>query len=415
MNAPDRLGLTSILGSLSMSYAPLIDRERRTFGTRLTMLSVKPSDRLPVGLILDQLSGMWPESRALVLVAPLDAQLDDSLLEWEPPANAVVEIPTIALRDPVMQGLVQRARRVGIKMALRGRPDVPLPPALLDCFDYAMIHITEDRRRRSDGTNAAPPPGVMRRTPFIITGAFRVAELHAAYERGAVASVGVPLDEAHTTIERPPQPSQAAVLELLRLTHEQADISTIEAAIKRDTALSFELIRFVNSAAFAVPMQVASVKRAAMVLGHAKMTRWLSRMLRVATSNADALPLMHAGIRRGLFLEHLASCSAAGAELRDSLFQTGAFSLLDRITGTSFPRLLQRAQLPANVEAALVERQGPCAPYLSLAEAIERNDPVMGRKQREALDISLLDCNVSLLRALSAAQSMHLREDRVAA
>lgn len=415
MNAPDRLGLTSILGSLSMSYAPLVDRERRTFGTRLTMLSVKPSDRLPVGLILEQLSGMWPESRALVLVAPLDAQLDDSLLDWQSPANAVVEIPTIALRDPIAQALVQRARRAGIKMALRGRPDVPLPPALLDCFDYALIHITEDRRRRSDGSNASPPPGVMRRMPFIITGEFRVAELQAAHERGAVASVGVPFDEAHPTMERPPQPSQQAVLELLRMAHERADIETIESAIKRDTALAFELIRFVNSAAFPVPMQVASVKRAVMVLGHAKMTRWLSRMLRVATFNADALPLMHAGTRRGLFLEHLASCSADGAELRDSLFQTGAFSLLDRITGTAFPRLLQHAQLAPSVSAALVGRTGPCAPYLSLAEAIERNDSVTSRKQREALDISLLDCNVALLRALSAAQTTHSREDRIPA
>ena len=407
MNAPDRLGLASILGSLSISYAPLIDRERRTFGTRLTMLAVKPSDRLPVGSILEQLNGLWPESRALVLMAPLDAQLDDSLLDWQTPPNAVVEIPAIALRDPSMQGLVQRARRAGIKMALRGRPDVPLPPALLDCFSYAMIHITEDRRRRSDGSNAPPPPGVMRRMPFIIAGAFRVDELEAAYSRGAVASVGVPLDEAHPTIERPPQPSQQAVLELLRLAHERVDIDVIESAIKRDTALAFELIRFVNSAAFAVPMQVGSVKRAVMVLGHAKLTRWLSRMLRVSTFNADALPLMHAGTRRGLFLEHLASCNAEGAELRDSLFQTGAFSLLDRITGTAFARLLQHAQLAPNVCAALLERTGPCAPYLSLAEAIERNDPAMGRKQREVLDISLLDCNVALLRALSAAQTVH--------
>lgn len=414
MNAPDRVGLTSILGSLSMSYSPLVDRGRRTFGTRLTMLAVKPSDRLPVGLILEQLNGLWPESRALVLMAPLDAQLDDSLLEWQAPINAVVEIPAIALRDPTTQGLVQRAHRAGIKMALRGRPDVPLPPALLDCFSYALIHMTEDRRRRSDGSNAPPPPGVMRRMPFIITGAFRVDDLQAAYQRGAVASVGLPLDEAHPTTERPPQPNQHTVLELLRLAHDRADIDLIESAIKRDTALAFELIRFVNSTAFAVPMQVGSVKRAIMVLGHAKLTRWLSRMLRVSTFSADALPLMHAGTRRGLFLEHLASCNAEGAELRDSLFQTGAFSLLDRMTGTTFPRLLQHAQLAPSVSAALVDRSGPCAPYLSLAEAIERNDPVMGKRQREALDISLLDCNVALLRALSAAQTMHAGERLVA-
>ena len=414
MNAPDRSGLTPILDSLSMSYAPLVDRERRMFGTRLTMLSVKPSDRLPIGLILDQLDGMWPESRALMLVAPLDAQLDASLLECRPPSNAVIEIPAIALRDPSLQQLVQRAHHAGVNLALRGRPDVPLPPALLDSFDYALIHITEDRRRRSDGSNAVPPPGVMRRVPFIITGTFRVAELEAAYERGAVASIGVPSDEAHPTIERPPQPSQAAVLELLRLAHECADLDTIESAIKRDAALSFELIRFVNTAAFATPMQVTSVKRAVMVLGHAMMTRWLSRMLRVAMNNTDQ-PLVHAAIRRGLFLEHLASCTSDGAELRDSLFQTGAFSLLDRMTGTPFVRLLVRAHLPSDVEAALIDRKGPCAPYLTLAEAIERNDPVMSRKQREALGISLLDCNIALLRALAAAQTSHSREERIAA
>lgn len=405
MNAPDRLGLTPLLGSMSMSYAPLIDRQRRIFGTRLTMLSVRPQDRLPVGLVVEQLNALWPEAKAPVLLAPLDSELDESLLDWTPPPNAVLEIPTIALRDPRVQGLAQRARRRGIRMALRGRPDVPLPPALLDCFDYALIHITEDRRRRSDGSSAPPPPGVVRRMPFIISGAFRVAELDGAYERGAIGSVGVPLDEAHPTIERPPQPGQAEVLQVLRLTHERASIEAIEAAIKRDTALTFELIRHVNSGAFAVPVQALSVKRAVMVLGHPKITRWLSRMLRVATTDGHAMPLMNAAIRRGHFLEHLASCTPGGSELRDALFLTGAFSLLDRLTGTSFTRLFQRVTLPAVVSLALIERAGPCAPYLSLIEAIERSDPINSRKHREVIGIPLLECNLSLLRALAAAQS----------
>ena len=118
-----------------MSYSPLIDRARRAFGIRLTMLSLKPQDRLPVGLMLDQLGTLWPEADAPVLVAPLDAEFDDSLLAWEAPTNAVLEIPAIALRDPDVQGLAQRARRRGIRLAMRGRPDVPLPPALRACFD----------------------------------------------------------------------------------------------------------------------------------------------------------------------------------------------------------------------------------------------------------------------------------------
>jgi EAL and modified HD-GYP domain-containing signal transduction protein len=112
---------------------------------------------------------------------------------------------------------------------------------------------------------------------------------------------------------------------------------------------------------------------------------------------------MHASVRRGLFLERLAGCTPDGAELRESLYLTGALSLLDRTTGTSFTRLLENAGLPAEVGHALIERAGPCAPYLALVEAIERSDPINSRKHRESLGITALDCNLALLRALAAA------------
>ena len=121
MNAPERLRPPDALATLSICYAPLIDKHRRAVGTRLTMLSARNPDYLPVGHILRQLSAVLPESDAPVLIAPLDATFDESLLDWQAPANALLEVPTIALRDPEMQRLVQRARRLGIRMALRGR------------------------------------------------------------------------------------------------------------------------------------------------------------------------------------------------------------------------------------------------------------------------------------------------------
>jgi EAL and modified HD-GYP domain-containing signal transduction protein len=150
-------------------------------------------------------------------------------------------------------------------------------------------------------------------------------------------------------------------------------------------------------------MPVASVKRALMVLGHGGLTRWLSRVLRIASAEGSGLPLMHTAIRRALFLERLAGCTPGGPELRESLYLTGAFSLLDRTTGTSFTRLLANGTLPAEVGLALIDRAGPCAPYLALVEAIERSDPINSRKHRESLGIAALDCNLALLRALAAA------------
>jgi EAL and modified HD-GYP domain-containing signal transduction protein len=152
-----------------------------------------------------------------------------------------------------------------------------------------------------------------------------------------------------------------------------------------------------------------------MVLGHGGVTRWLARMLRVASDEGNASPLMHAAIRRALFLEHLAGCTPDGADLRESLFLTGAFSLLDRATGTSFTRLFEGAAVPAAVCDALIERGGACAPYLALVEAIERSDPINSRKHREALGIAALDCNLSLLRALAAAPTTPTEDELEAA
>jgi EAL and modified HD-GYP domain-containing signal transduction protein len=407
MNAPDKLalGTASILGSLSICYAPLIDKKRKAVGTRLTTLSTHPQDRPPVGHVLAALRTVWPESSAPVLIAPLDVTLDDSAGDWDPPRNAILELPATALRDPEVQGLAQRLFRDGLRLALRGRPEVPLPPALLACFEYALIHINEDRRKNADGTPLSAPPGVNRRMPFIITGVQTVADVDAAFDRGATASVGWPLDDSLHKQARPLQPGQAVVLELLRLVRDDAELSRIDATLKRDPALAFKLLRLVNSAAFGLPVQITSFQHAVMMLGYKKMMRWLSLLLATASKDSNTFPLMHASIRRGMFLENIGA-SDNEPELRDELFITGAFSLLDRITGAPFEQLFELISLSENIVGAITRREGPYATYLALIEAIERSDPIGIRNHIDALALPVAACNQALLQAMSAANTL---------
>lgn len=405
MNAPDRSHFGNVLGTLSICYAPLIDKKRKAIGTRLTMLSTKPQERMPIGRVLESLNAIWPDTRTPILVAPLDANLDESALEWDAPKNAILEIPTVMLRDPDVQGIAQRLFRDGKRLALRGRPEVPLPPALLSCFEYSLIHVSEDRRRNADGSPIAAPANVTRRVPFIITGVQTVAEIDSAFEHGAAASVGWPLDDALHRQSRPLQPGQAVVLELLRLVRDDAELSKIDATLKRDPALAFKLLRLVNSAAFGLPVQITSFQHAVMMLGYKKMMRWLSLLLATASKDSNTFPLMHASIRRGLFLEYIGA-SDSEAELRDELFITGAFSLLDRITGAPFEQLFELISLSENVVDAIVHRKGPYATYLALIESIERSDPIGIGRHIDALAIPVGACNQALLRAMAAANTI---------
>jgi len=406
MNAPEKLQLgPNALGTLSICYAPLIDAKRKAIGTRLTMLSTKPQERLPIGHVLSTLNNVWPESSAPVLVAPLDAEFDNSILGWDAPKNAILEIPSVNLRDPDAQLHAQQLFRDGKRLAIRGRPDTPLPPSLLSCFEYSLIHIAEDRRVLANGQPKPEPPGVSRRIPFIITGVQTVADVDAAFTRGATASVGWPLDDAQHRQARPLQPGQAVVLELLRLVRDDAELPKIEATLKRDPALAFKLLRLVNSAAFGLPVQITSFQHAVMMLGYKKMMRWLSLLLATASKDSNTFPLMHASIRRGLFLEFLGA-GEGQSELRDELFITGAFSMLDRITGAPFPQLFELIALPENVIDAIVHKKGPHAPFLTLIESIERSDPIGISRQVDALAVPIGACNQALLKAMSTANSL---------
>lgn len=402
MNAPERivLGNEDALGSVSICYAPLIDRKRKAVGTRLTMVAARSDLRAPIGAVLEALNTVWPQSDASMLVAPLDAALDDSALTWDAPANAILEISAAALADPSVQVLAQKLFRDGKRLALRGRPPVPLPPALLACFAFTLIHVAEDRRRGADAVAS-----VIRRIPFIMTGVQSIADIDASFERGAEASVGWPLDDPSQRLARPLQPGQAVVLELMRLIRDDAEVAKIDATLKRDPALAFKLLRLVNSAAFGLPVQITSFQHAVMMLGYKKMMRWLSLLLATASKDANTFPLMHASIRRGLFLE-LIGADEHDAELRDALFITGAFSLLDRITGAPFEQLFELIALSDSIIEAIVRRQGPYAGYLSLIEAIERSEPLAIRKQVDALALPVAQCNQVLLRALSLADSL---------
>jgi len=409
MNAPERLpaGIHQVLDTLSICYAPLIDKKRKAIGTRLTLLSLRPQDRMPIGTVLGALNAVWPDISTPLLVAPLDATLDESAESWEAPKNAVLEVPAVGLRDPQVQSAAQRMFRDGKRLALRGRPDAPLPPALLSCFESALIHINEDRRVNADGKPLIVSPSVQaqRKIPFIITGVQTVADVDTSFERGATASVGWPLDDAEHRAVRPLQPGQAVVLELLRLVRDDAELSKIDATLKRDPALAFKLLRLVNSAAFGLPVQITSFQHAVMMLGYKKMMRWLSLLLATASKDANTFPLMHASIRRGMFLEFVGGANEA-PEVRDELFITGAFSMLDRITGAPFEQLFELISLSENVVDAIVRREGPYAAYLALIESIERSDPIGVGRQLDRLAMPVSTCNEALLKAMQSANTL---------
>jgi c-di-GMP phosphodiesterase len=91
--------------------------------------------------------------------------------------------------------------------------------------------------------------------------------------------------------------------------------------------------------------------------------------------------------------------------MRSEAFICGVFSLLDRMLGEPFSKLLQSVPVPETVRTALVDGQGPFQPLLEVVHAVENESIYDIRETAERLLLGESAINRATLRALvNAAQ-----------
>ena len=182
-------------------------------------------------------------------------------------------------------------------------------------------------------------------------------------------------------------------------------MSRLEAILKRDPTLAFRLMRYLNSPAFGLKVEISSFGHALMLLGYQRLKRWLALLLASSSKDANAKPSMYAALRRGLLMEELVRHNG-DAELRGEMFICGVFSLLDRLLQQPLDELLSSLPVPERVRQALSGEGGAHLPYLDLVRAIEQESVLEIRECTERLFMGPAEVNRALLAALRAARQL---------
>jgi EAL and modified HD-GYP domain-containing signal transduction protein len=421
-----------VLSQLILGYSPIIDRQRAVVATRLTLFPARPDVAPDVGALLQALQSVWPapaEPAELKLtlrplqpreggsaVAPRPALTPVSLnlagealleaaLQAAPAPHLMLEVPAFMATDAARVPALQALHAAGAVLLIKGRPLAPVAPEVLACFSHALVEATEDRRGA-----AAPAPGV-RQVSTVQAGVRTAADAESAFQRGAIAVQGWPFDD--------PLPAATArgkvatdiqvVMELIQGVDREAPVSQLEAVLRRDPTLAFRLLRYLNSPAFGLSAEVTSFGHAIMMLGYARLKRWLALLLASSSKGANARPLLFAAVRRGLVMEELAR-GQGDAEMRGEMFICGVFSLLDRLLQQPFAELLRSVPVPERVRQTLLaepgEAGGPYGPTLELVRAIERESLFDIRECSERLLLGPGEVNRALLAALRQAQQL---------
>jgi len=168
--------------------------------------------------------------------------------------------------------------------------------------------------------------------------------------------------------------SKVGHLRLLRETHRpEVDLGALERIIRGELSVSYQLLRYLNSAAFSWRRRITDIHHALVALGERELRKWISLVCLSGMAVDKPRELVVASIIRAQFCELMAP--HAGLRDRSSdLFLTGLFSLLDALMDQPLADCLAELPLSPDVAAAVVEDRGPFAPMLAAARAYEEGD-----------------------------------------
>ena len=322
--------------------------------------------------------------------------LPASLANWQPPRNTMPELRGDWL--PLTNVCDMLAAAKYPPWCVGGLPASTLDPALQLSLRYMVLTAV-----------AGPPipcPALIGKAR-IGTGIRSHADADAWFAKGNKWVAGWPLHMVAVPGKTRRTESRAIVLRLLQLLQANADIGDLELLLEQDVSLAFKLLRFINSAANGLSLQVQSLRHAVMVLGYQRLNRWLSLLLLASNEDPNLLPVMGISLRRAFFLERIGKPLFSDVD-PDELFITGLFSLLDVIFSQPFDELLEKIHLPDAVSDSLRNHSDPYGGLLHLAQMIEGDDPVAIRDAIQVLGLVEADVNRALLLAIRDADELSL-------
>ena len=172
-------------------------------------------------------------------------------------------------------------------------------------------------------------------------------------------------------------------------------IDRLEAVLKNDPTLAFRLVRYINSAAFGLRVEISSFRHAIMMLGYQKLKRWLALLLASASNDPNMKPVMFAAVRRGLFMEELVR-SAGDEQMGSELFICGVSRCWTRHDGPEpFEQLLEDVRCRRTSSMRWCRAPAATCRTWSWWRAVEQESMFDIRNAAEALMLSAAEVNVA--------------------
>ncbi len=359
---------------------PILDREEKVYAYELIFRpgdgdfwpppngNITGENALSISSIFEEIDEIAEGARAIikcsrqVLVSGLAAKLprERVILELLPTGNA----------DEDVLKACRSLRNAGFLIALGNYQGAWLEP-LADVVNLFRLDVnaTGDRAQWLL-IKKYKPRGMM----FVADKVERRAQFEAAAHQGFSFFQGPyyrrPQLAAHSEVA----PGKLGYLLVLgAVTRPEIDVQEVARAIKHDLALSYNLLRFLNSARFAFRSQIKSIRHALLLLGQNEIRKWVGLISVSALGEGSPPVLVSTALVRGAFCESLAPLVGSPNRPSDYFF-LGLLSCIDVLMQRPMRTTLAELPIAPDVSAALLGEESPLRLVLRLVIGYEEGN-----------------------------------------
>ncbi len=208
---------------------------------------------------------------------------------------------------------------------------------------------------------------------FIATDVSTNEEFEIAQHRGFSLFQGYYFNqEVVIKKEKDIEPLKANYFRLLQLTSTDnyVDFNEISAVISSDVALSYKLLRLLNSASVGLRTRVSSTLAALTFLGEENLKQWISVLALRGVSDEKPLELVRMSLIRARFGENLAYCFKPPMDAKN-VFMVGLLSLLHIALDKTKEELLDEIPVADKIRKSLLGNDGPYSELLEFYKYYE--------------------------------------------
>ena len=344
---------------------------------------------------LDRLAGTLP----VYIRYPRELLIADEPLSMHP-ERVIIEIPgDLPAEDKALQG-IRMLRSRGHHIALDDFAPQVTNPALLELVDIVKIGLPQF----APVELAKLAPELIRRGLKLI--AKKVATIEQFEHASQLGFDGFQGDflqrpqRFHS--QRAPRNGFATLRLVATLQNPACTMREVEQLISQDLAMSYRVLRCINSSFYSLPQKVDSIRQALVLLG---MDNLRQLCLLAALQQLENRPpsLFVTAMARAQMCEQLARL--AGQSVTAPYFITGLFSMIDVLMGMPMAKIVDELPLAPAVENALVAGEGDAGAALACAKAYESATWIHARYR----DIAPHLIRASYLDAVYGAEQMLLQ------